>query len=253
MIWFLIKLAIAIYFALNLISYAIILLLNKNISKRMFKKRICILIAHPDDECMFFGPIIRQLSKCSNKFYVLCMTTGDFYGKGNIRIDELKLSCQNLIGDINLVDVKVVNETNLPDHPKFEWDKNLCAKIIRNYIHSNSIDVLITFDSRGVSSHLNHCFLYAIVKSLDLNEKIQFYYMETVSLARKYLFLFDLLPTLYYSNNLIAINSPDDYRQCFKSMMNHQSQLVWFRWLYILTSRYMIINSLKIRKLENLN
>ena len=246
MIWFILKLAFGTYFGLNLISYAIILHLNKNISKRIFNKRICILIAHPDDECMFFGPIIRQLSKFSNKFYVLCMTTGDFYGKGNARIHELKLSCQNLIGDINLIDLKVVNEAKLPDHPKFEWDRNLCAKIIRNYICSNSIDVLITFDSRGVSSHLNHCFLHAIVKSLDLNEQIQLYCLETVSLARKYIFLLDLLPTLFYWNNLIAINSPRDYCQCFKSMMNHRSQLVWFRWLYIITSRYMVINSLKI-------
>ena len=46
-------------------------------------KKILLLTAHPDDECMFFAPSVVRLSKTSEVF-ILCVTTGrfkvDFHG-----------------------------------------------------------------------------------------------------------------------------------------------------------------------------
>lgn len=45
---------------------------------------ILILTAHPDDECMFFGPTITSLKTLTkSRLHVLCLSTGK-YMMGNI-------------------------------------------------------------------------------------------------------------------------------------------------------------------------
>jgi N-acetylglucosaminylphosphatidylinositol deacetylase len=41
-------------------------------------KRICILIAHPDDEAMFFAPTVMALTKpeTGNHVKILCLSSG---------------------------------------------------------------------------------------------------------------------------------------------------------------------------------
>lgn len=39
--------------------------------------RVLIVIAHPDDECMFFGPTVINFTKKDNcKVYLMCLSTG---------------------------------------------------------------------------------------------------------------------------------------------------------------------------------
>jgi N-acetylglucosaminylphosphatidylinositol deacetylase len=242
MIWFL----VLFYVMVTLIAYLLYTaeLLTKNKRKDLSKKNVCLLIAHPDDECMFFGPILRRLRGLNNNMFVLCMTNGNFYGKGVERESELKASCFNLLGEHSL---KLINEPSLPDDPKIEWNSQICLRLIDDYLSENKIDLLVTFDQMGVSSHSNHCFLNKIVRKL--NQKPEMYFLKTVFLTRKYSFIFDLLPSLAYDyflrENLIAISSLNDYLLTLKSMMKHKTQLLWFRWIYIFTSSYMVINILE--------
>lgn len=106
------------------------------------------LVAHPDDEAMFFGPCIRLLALSGNRIFVLCLTSGDFYGLGRIRADEIKASCANLVsGGGRLDDVTVVNEPDkLADGPLAKWDRTFASRLISSYIKDKSIDCLITFD-----------------------------------------------------------------------------------------------------------
>lgn len=40
--------------------------------------RVLLITAHPDDECMFFGPVIQKLSKMKNvQFYLMCLSNGN--------------------------------------------------------------------------------------------------------------------------------------------------------------------------------
>jgi N-acetylglucosaminylphosphatidylinositol deacetylase len=43
---------------------------------------------------------------------------------------------------------------------------------------------------------------------------------------------------------LRLISPPISYLVTHKAMRQHQTQLVWFRWLYVTFSRYMFINGL---------
>jgi len=56
--------------------------------------RILFVIAHPDDETMFFSPTISHLQSIGHYLHFLCLTSGNFYGKGTIRKIEL-VSCFN--------------------------------------------------------------------------------------------------------------------------------------------------------------
>jgi N-acetylglucosaminylphosphatidylinositol deacetylase len=40
----------------------------------------------------------------------------------------------------------------------------------------------------------------------------------------------------------VFVAGVDEYRQALSAMMEHKSQLVWFRWLYVSFSRYMWVN-----------
>lgn len=45
---------------------------------RLYNKRICLLIAHPDDEAMFFAPTLLTLTKpeLGNHVKILCLSSG---------------------------------------------------------------------------------------------------------------------------------------------------------------------------------
>jgi N-acetylglucosaminylphosphatidylinositol deacetylase len=46
----------------------------------LYNKRICLLIAHPDDEAMFFAPTLLALTKpeLGNHVKILCLSTGTY-------------------------------------------------------------------------------------------------------------------------------------------------------------------------------
>ena len=54
-------------------------------------KRICLLIAHPDDEAMFFAPTLLHLTQpeAGNHVKILCLSSGDADGLGETRKKEL--------------------------------------------------------------------------------------------------------------------------------------------------------------------
>ena len=58
--------------------------------------KFLLITAHPDDECMFFTPTIRNLIKNGGEIDLMCLSTGNFDGKGSIRRKELKKSSRIL-------------------------------------------------------------------------------------------------------------------------------------------------------------
>jgi len=44
----------------------------------LYNKRICLLIAHPDDEAMFFAPTVLALTRpeTGNHVKILCLSSG---------------------------------------------------------------------------------------------------------------------------------------------------------------------------------
>ncbi|CAG8542680.1 6369_t:CDS:2 [Paraglomus occultum] len=222
------------------------------------------LFAHPDDECMFFGPSILNLSQ-NNDVMVLCLSNGNESGLGRIRTKELEASCNTL--GIKETYVNIENHAALQDDPRIHWDPAIISDILKDYVTKNGIDTIITFDDKGISGHPNHISCYngarVFAKNVSAND-VLIYKLKTVNVFRKYISLFDLTWTHYNyhvadmkkkTNGVVKPSTPPDtvllvssfenYIKAREAMKCHKSQLVWFRYLYVLFSRYMVINELE--------
>lgn len=79
-----------------------------------------VVTSHPDDECMFFVPIIRALKKAGT-VHLLCLSTGNADGFGNVRRQELFHSCSLL--DIPRSCVHLVDDEGLLDGQRNRWSE----------------------------------------------------------------------------------------------------------------------------------
>ncbi|THY85630.1 LmbE-like protein [Aureobasidium pullulans] len=242
-------------------------------------KRICLLIAHPDDEAMFFAPTVLALTKPSlgNHVKILCLSSGDADGLGHIRKQELVKSGL-LLGLRNADDVLVLDDERFPDSMTKTWESKAIANLLATTFAPKmakigaksapeaNIDVLITFDNSGVSSHPNHISLYhggiAFLKQImqkhaGWENPIKMYTLSSVNVARKYGSILDaplsIARTVFqkkeageFPTPLLVVSGVSGYRKAQKAMTSaHESQMRWFRWGWISVSRYMVMNDLK--------
>lgn len=302
-------------------------------------KRIILLIAHPDDESMFFSPTLQALTHPSlqNHLKILCMSTGDADGLGNTRRLELEAAALTL-GLRRKEDVFVLDDERFKDGMKEDWRADDIVRVLASAFapHLNtsavttagkrspatststglsgntadkdkerrkskstkssklpltststatttvtpatdspraSIDVLITFDEAGVSSHPNHVALYhgarQFIQSImkghpDCTCPVALYTLPTVNILRKYSFIMDALPTFFSgifgalaggaskdsaADAVVFVNDVTRYWKARDAMTSgHKSQMVWFRWGWIGLGRYMVVNDLRSEK-----
>lgn len=218
------------------------------------------MVAHPDDESMFFGPtfihVLREVGR--HNVYLLCLTNGNYYGLGKLREMELFQSC--LLFGLRKENVEIVNNLQFQDgHAK--WDKRLVIKEIMKSVEKHNINSIITFDSGGISNHPNHKAIHDAIwedkNDKDLNRKIfKCYFLESVNIFRKYVSIFDLCYSIldcYFSlffkkeRKFIVVGSWSDRNIVLNAMKKHKSQYVWFRKLYVVFSRYILLNTLEYR------
>ncbi|OAP63022.1 hypothetical protein AYL99_02249 [Fonsecaea erecta] len=104
-------------------------------------KRIILLIAHPDDESMFFSPALQALTHPSlqNHLKLLCMSTGDSDGLGETRKLELEKAAMTL-GLRRKEDVFVLNDERFRDGMKEDWKPEDIALVLASAFapHLNS-------------------------------------------------------------------------------------------------------------------
>ncbi|KAK3374813.1 putative deacetylase LmbE-like domain-containing protein [Podospora didyma] len=252
-------------------------------------KRICLLIAHPDDEAMFFAPTVLALTRpeTGNHVKILCLSSGDADGLGETRKRELAKSGLTL-GLRSADDVFVLENADFPDSMTKTWDAGkisavLCAAFAPQIARQRetgsaptaSIDVIITFDAGGVSHHPNHISLYHGAKAFAAAlvagrpgwaAPVDLYTLATVPLVRKYLGILDVVATLTswalgtemkdkkHPGGLVFLAGLADgggFTTAWKAMTTaHKSQMVWFRYGWIGFSRYMYMNNLKLEKVK---
>lgn len=223
--------------------YVKFLSLNR-LARRSTRQNVLLITAHPDDECMFFTPTILSLINQGHNIYLVCMSKGDFYGQGELRKKELIASTSILGLPIN--NVSVIDDDRFKDGPSAEWDVNGLGERIVSVAQRVRANIVITFDSGGVSRHANHTAIYNAVHSLQKTEQLvdtSVYVLQTTSLLRKYL-LFHDIPVSSMFCLTCFVNSPSEVWKGWRAMQAHQSQLAWFRKLYMLLSRYMYVNTL---------
>ncbi|KAF9301131.1 N-acetylglucosaminyl-phosphatidylinositol de-N-acetylase [Mortierella antarctica] len=255
------------------------------------KTSIVLAIAHPDDEVMFFGPTLAELTRPEhgNTVRVLCMSSGNHDGLGEVRKKELINSCKAF--GIRESHVTILEREELKDGPKELWDPSLVGDQMNLFAKKHNIETIITFDEKGVSGHTNHIALYVgltyFIQTFKERTPVKTcYVLKTVPLLRKYASLLDLPITMLFTEalmplvaeyigaggaanllggqagagaanpvaarnqklrplELLFVSSPAAVLQAKGAMEKHESQMVWFRKIYVVVSRYMAINELR--------
>ncbi|EGF98104.1 uncharacterized protein MELLADRAFT_118612 [Melampsora larici-populina 98AG31] len=185
-------------------------------------KSTLIIVAHPDDECLFFGPtIISILKKTKTHGALLVLSSGNHYGLGEIRRIELKASCTEL--GIREERCDVMDISSVQDDPVKWWPTETISKVVKDYLDKWMIDSIVTFDDQGISGHINHRAVSAAVTQLSLSLNAtrsittsskhlkpapSLYTLKSVFVLRKYSGLYDLpfsllrfLPNLIFGPN----------------------------------------------------
>jgi len=164
---------------------------------------------------------------------------------------------------------------------------------VRPYVVDNKIDIILTFDEHGISSHPNHISLLHGVHALLADPPrpgLHAFSLKTTTLISKYFgplsapsakleLVFcasPIAPTieLLASTHLaqlgfvasamkiltqackrndyaLFLSGWREYLQALRAMRKHDSQLVWFRWLYVSFSQYIWVNTLESIKLDS--
>jgi len=110
---------------------------------------------------------------------------------------------------------------------------------------------ILTFDQHGISNHPNHISLPAGIRHLmrdPQDQHLRLFTLKTVPMLPKYIGPFSHIVAKLWSSIVQTPKHPTfvagfkDYQTALQAMYQHWSQLVWFRWLYVLFSRYMWVN-----------
>ncbi|KAH8971276.1 hypothetical protein BDL97_02G132300 [Sphagnum fallax] len=225
------------------------------------KTNVLLLVAHPDDESMFFGPTLLSLSKLGGySIRVICLSTGNADGLGARRKLEMVAACSVL--KVPEDNVEVLDHPALQDGFGCHWDQPLILKLLQQAVTTHNIHVILTFDSYGVSGHPNHRSVSAGVRAFLLEEErrlhhkngpkgetVQGWELVSTNIMRKF-----CGPLEMFVSVLTWVHSDQREMHCFlnpspitsiMAMSRHQSQWVWYRRLFVLFARYTYVNTLK--------
>lgn len=232
-------------------------------------KRFLLVIAHPDDECMFFSPTVINLTSHGNSVSILCLSSGNADGLGKIREKELLKSC-TLLG-CERANVHLLDKRELQDSMSTSWDSKAIGRELHGFFKAQKqpFDVILTFDEYGVSSHPNHTSILPALKQFITSQKVPapqtkplLFKLLTTNLPRKYAGIMDAMTSLLLityrvmrapgrgskkkENFMCFMSDPWQVLRGQRAMVQgHRSQLRWFRWFWIVIGRYMYINELE--------
>jgi len=214
------------------------------------------VIAHPDDECMFFTPSIAALAPAgdpSRKAHLLSLSQGNDEGLGETRALELVASCA--VFGIPAARCHSIDDPRLPDSMTVQWPREVIAAHVARYVEEHSIDLIVTFDSDGVSDHANHKALYHALSEAQPGAPV--YALRTTGLVPKYSSLLSL-PLAFlrlvasrrahsdrHHQQGLFISDWQAYKVARRSFDVHASQHRWFRAIFTRASSYMWINELE--------
>ncbi|EGW30943.1 uncharacterized protein SPAPADRAFT_141689 [Spathaspora passalidarum NRRL Y-27907] len=230
------------------------------------------IIAHPDDEVMFFSPSVVEISKSkyNNSVKLVCFSRGDAVDEsmGRIRRNELYDSAR-------ILGVQDVTVLNYPDGMNETWALSDIRQSLKENVKpvEGKPTVLITFDEGGVSSHANHIALYhgtksyfkrngnatstrlLVLKSVNFWEKYSFTLLTDVELFVDHLSSFISKVVNFNINVSFFTAAPSSSIKIYSDLnmlsvsyaamcYGHFSQMVWFRYGWLLLSRYLTFNHL---------
>jgi N-acetylglucosaminylphosphatidylinositol deacetylase len=206
-------------------------------------KSILLIIAHPDDEILFWTPTIKKLKSLNLKLKILCLSNGNSKNKGKKRTEEFKKVSKYL----KLEDNEILNVPELQDSMKKFWDEKIVSEKISNFLNENKdIETILTFDEIGITNHPNHisCYnglVYYLKNHRDdiKNKGINIYLLDSFKPLYQYTHLIPFIVFYFREFGFFSYH----FFTSYKIMKIYKSQFNWKRKLYVIFSAYSYYNS----------
>ena len=224
-------------FGFNVLVFAFVLISTRKTPAQSDDDGSVLLVtAHPDDEVMFFAPLLKALRW--RKVHILCLS-----GSNQVREKEFAMSCGKL-------GVSTWSVGKFVDGFDQTWDVDQVATAIGKQAQKmTNLKSVITFDNYGVSGHPNHIACWsgcvALANSLPVDKRPNFLFLQSVGLIRKYLGLMDAVASVVFGSAPFFL-SFDPFFVWRLMEGSYSSQFVWFRRLYVLFSRFVFINTFQL-------
>lgn len=193
------------------------------------KPVVIAIFAHPDDEAFGPGGTLAVLSKTHN-VYIITVTGGEA-GKNSLDSAEKDLSeirKSELLSSAKILGVKKVYFLGFKDG---SLSNNLYHKIaskIERKLKVLKPDIVITFESGGVSGHIDHIATHFIttfvVKKLKKNPQLWYYFVPETHRALPSDYFIYFPPALEKSDADKIIDTTDVWDIKKKAMLAHRSQ-----------------------------
>lgn len=218
-----------------LIAITSMLLKVDKLREELRNQNILFITAHPDDESLYFGPLILML-QATNRVRLLCLSNGNSRGIGKLREEELSKAVKYL----GIEGHRVISDSLLQDGQNANWSQNNISQYILEEIHKHRISHVISFDSVGINGHPNHQAIYRSLIELSDKDQVRCWALESCGPVRYYIGLWDSIISVWNVWATINLNPI----VIWKALRFHRSSFSLKRRFYTLLSRYTYINSL---------
>ncbi|PRQ18206.1 putative N-acetylglucosaminylphosphatidylinositol deacetylase [Rosa chinensis] len=186
-------------------------------------RNVLLVVAHADDESMFFTPTINYLTSRGHNIHILCLSNGDADGKGNTRKEELYQA--SAILKVPYQHVKILDHPDLQDGFGKLWITIYWQRLLKR----------------------KSKFLLA-----SSQRKVEAWELVSTNIFRKYSGPVDIwffkLYSMQCSNKMLHCLVNQQPRKSFLAMAQHASQWVWFRKLFVAFSSCTYVNTLRKMK-----
>lgn len=218
-------------------------------------RAVLVVVAHPDDESMFFWPTLCELMCRGRNVTLLCV--GD-------TTEERRAELEKSASLLGIARLRWGPAKQFPDSMAVRWDVGALVRLLEQELALQDFKSVLTFDSAGVSGHPNHIQCSEGCRVLWEKRK-SFHLLElcSVPLWRKYLSVWDSLASTVLSaggrEDQVSFIARDWFS--WAKLWNHMaicypSQFVWYRKLYVVFTRYAyqndyLVHAAKTEKTKN--
>lgn len=188
------------------------------------------IFAHPDDETFGPGGTLAALAK-KNDVYIICATNGD--GKQGNRKKELelgKLRRKELLASAEILGIKKVFFLGMRDGSLSHNQYHKIAEKVLKILRKLKPEILVTFEPRGVSGHIDHIvmsmvtsFVFPEIKSAKKLMKYCLNHERSTVMGKDYFIHFPLGYTEEEIDETVDISNV--WKQKVEAMHKHLSQM----------------------------
>jgi N-acetylglucosaminylphosphatidylinositol deacetylase len=220
-----------------------------------FPRRLLLVTAHPDDEAMFFSPLLSRLRLQGHEVHLLCLTDGGGEGGGCGVTRRRELSAAAAALGVPGPRVRLAPASaGLRDGAREAWDPAVAAAVVAREVGRVRPAAVATFDAAGVTGHPNHCATHwAVVAALAAAAAARggrgagphptLLLLETLPLWLRFLGPLAALAPLRPRSTLAVAPGPWPWVHAHRAMLLHASQYVWHRRLWVMFSSYSVFNA----------